>query len=48
MMERFSALSREQGKAVLGFLKYMSGVSEGIVDSRVARQAIEAYWKRFE
>ena len=46
MGERFSALSREQGQAVLAFLKYMSGIKR--IDSKAARSAIDSYWARFD
>jgi hypothetical protein len=45
---RFVALSKEQGKAVLAFLEFMSEVSDEQVDSKVARHAIDAYWNKFE
>src|SRR5882724_12961251 len=38
MEDRFSALSKEQGKAVLAFLKYMSGIRKA--DSEAALRAI--------
>ena len=46
MEDRFSALSKEQGKAVLEFLKYMSGIREA--DSKAAHRAIASYWDRFD
>jgi uncharacterized protein DUF6714 len=46
MEDRFSVLSVEQGKAVLAFLKYMSGISK--VDSEAALRAIASYWNRFD
>jgi hypothetical protein len=46
MEERFSALSHEQGQAVLAFLKYMTGIKD--IDSKAASGAISSYWKRFE
>lgn len=46
MEDRFSVLSKEQGKAVLAFLKYMSGIRKA--DSEAALRAIASYWDRFD
>lgn len=45
--QRFRVLSREQGKAVLAFLEFMSQVPGDIVDSQAATRAIESYWGRY-
>jgi hypothetical protein len=45
-VERFSALSKEQAKAVLVFLKYMSGIRE--CDNTAAQRAIASFWDKFE
>ncbi len=46
MEDRFSVLSKEQGKAVLAFLKYMNRIREA--DSKAAHRAIASYWDRFD
>ncbi len=47
-MPCFEALSKEQSKAVLAFLEFMSEVPDNQVDSKVARRAIEDYWYKFK
>jgi hypothetical protein len=44
--ERFSALSQQQGQAVLTFLKFMREIPR--VDSKAASSAIDSYWSRFD
>jgi hypothetical protein len=46
MEERFSALSQEQGQAVLAFLEYMSEMPR--VDRKAATNVIQSYWIRFD
>lgn len=46
MEERFPALSQQQGRAVLAFLKFMREIPR--VDSKAANSAIDSYWSRFD
>lgn len=46
MEERFSALSQQQGRAVLTFLKFMREIPG--VDGEAASRAIDSYWSRFD
>lgn len=45
-MERFSAFTSEQAKAILSFLRYMAQQSRSQVDTDAASAAIADYWLR--
>jgi hypothetical protein len=44
--ERFSAFKDQQAKAICRFLRFMA-LQEDFVDTKAAREAIDAYWGRF-
>jgi hypothetical protein len=45
-VQRFQVLDGPQSRAVCRFLRYMAD-HDDVVDGRVARQALAAYWERF-
>ena len=45
---RAQSLSVDQSKAVLEFLKFMSELRSGVVDSKAAKLAIQSYWEKFD
>jgi hypothetical protein len=47
MLKRFAILSEPQIRAVCGFLNFAS-VNDQQMDARAAKQALAAYWSRFQ